>query len=418
MTPLSPCSSSTQVIDKKDYLSRSTTFYLLASIALSFFAGSSAPTPLYALYQAQWGFSTITGTFIFGIYAIAVLLALLFFGRLSDHLGRRPVLLAATAIQAATMVLFASAGGVGDLVLARIIQGLATGAAVGAAGAGMIDLNKARGATASAVTPAFGSATGSMLAGLLVQYLPAPTSLVYAVLGIIYVLQGIGVVLMTDTIAPAPGALASFKPQFRLPAATRGPLLLALPVLVASWALAGFYASLGPMLVHGMLGVGSALLGGLALFVLAASGGLAVLALQHRQARAMMTFGASMLAVGVGMVVVALPHHAIVAFLAGTSIAGVGFGTGFQGAVRSVVSLAAPHERAGVLSIVFIISYLSMGVPAIAAGALVARHGNILGTAGQFGEVVVALALAAVVAAGLRMTVRSRGLIGRSDANG
>ena len=286
MTQLSSYSKTAEAIDSNRYLSRNTSFYLLASITVSFLAGSSAPTPLYALYQAQWGFSPITVTVIFGIYAIAVLLALLFAGRLSDHLGRRPVLIAATAVQAATMVLFATASGVGDLMLARVIQGLATGAAVGAIGAGMIDLNRERGATANAVAPAFGTATGGMLAGLLVQYLPAPTHLVYAVLGVIFVLQGIGVALMADTITPVPGALASLKPQFKLPAATRGPLLLALPVLVASWALAGFYASLGPTLVRGMLGVGSAFLGGLALFVLAASGGVAVLLLQHREPRA------------------------------------------------------------------------------------------------------------------------------------
>jgi hypothetical protein len=405
MTPLSACTNGAQIIIRNNYLSKGAAFYLLASITVSFLAGSSAPTPLYALYQAQWGFSPITVTIIFGIYAISVLIALLFIGRLSDHLGRRPVLIAAIVAQTASMVIFATASGVGDLVLARIIQGLATGAAVGAVGAGMIDLSKERGATANAIVPTFGTATGGMLSGYLVQYLPAPTHLVYAVLGVIFVLQGIGVVLMADTIAPVPGALASLKPQINLPAAARGPLLLALPVLVASWALGGFYGSLGPMLVRGMLGVGSAFLGGVALFVLAASAGVAVLVLQHREPRAMMTFGASMLAAGVGVAVWSLPHHAIAAFFVGTSIAGVGFGTGFQGAVRSIVSFAAPHERAGVLSIVFIVSYLSMGVPAIAAGALVARHGNILGTGMEFGIAVMTLALAAVLAAGLRIAM-------------
>jgi predicted MFS family arabinose efflux permease len=402
MTPLSACQTSAQVIDRNDYLSRNATFYLLASITISFLAGASAPTPLYALYQAQWGFSSITVALIFGIYAISVLTALLFVGRLSDHIGRRPVLMAATAAQMATMVIFATASGVGDLMLARIIQGLATGAALGAVGAGMIDLNKERGATANAVAPAFGTATGAILSGFLVQYLPAPTTVVYAVLCAIFALQGIGLTLMADTIAPAPGALASLKPQLGVPAAARGPLLLALPVLVASWGLAGFYGSLAPMLVRGMLGVGSALLGGLALFVLAASAGLAVLALQRREPRAVMTFGASMLAAGVGVAVWSLPHHAIAVFFAGTSIAGMGFGTGFQGAVRSVVPFAAPHERASVLSIVFVVCYLSMGVPAIAAGALVARHGNIVGTGEEFGAAVMTLALAAVLAAALR----------------
>jgi predicted MFS family arabinose efflux permease len=403
MTSLSACSDGTQTIAGNSLLSRKAAFYLLLSITVSFLAGSSAPTPLYALYQAQWGFSPITVTIIFGIYAIAVLTALLFVGRLSDHLGRRPVLLAAIAAQIATMGIFATASGVEDLVLARIIQGLATGAAVGAVGAGMIDLNKERGATANAVAPTFGTATGGILSGYLVQYLPAPTHLVYAVLCVIFVVQGIGVALMTDTIAPASGALASLKPQLNLPAAVRGPLLLALPILVASWALAGFYGSLGPMLVRGMLGASSPLLGGLALFVLAASAGLAVLVLQHREPRAMMTFGASLLVAGVGVTVWSLPHHAVAVFFAGTCIAGMGFGTGFQGAVRSIVPFAARHERAGVLSIVFIVSYLSMGVPAILAGALLARHGNVLGTGKGFGEAIIMLALAAVLAAGLRL---------------
>ena len=403
MMQLSSCSVCVQAIEKSSFLSRNAGFYLLASITVSFLASSSALTPLYSLYQAEWGFSPITVTVIFGIYALSVLASLLFVGSLSDHLGRRPVLIAAIAAQIATMVIFTTASGVEGLVLARIIQGLATGAAVGAVGAGMIDLNKAQGTIANAVAPTFGTATGGMLAGFLVQYMPAPTHLVYAVLGVIFVLQGIGVALMTDTIAPAPGALASLRPRLNLPAAARGPLLLALPILVASWALAGFYGSLGPMLLRGMLGVNSALLGGLALFVLAASAGLAVLALREREPNDLMTFGAAMLAAGVGVTVWSLSHHSLVAFFAGTSVAGIGFGTGFQGAVRSIVRYAAPHERAGVLSVVFIVSYLSMGVPAIAAGMLVARHGNILGTGKEFGVVVMTLALSAVLAAGLRM---------------
>lgn len=402
MTSLCACTNDARIIDGNSYLSKDAAFWLLASITLSFLTSSSAPTPLYALYQAQWGFSPITVTVIFGIYALSVLAALLSAGRLSDHLGRRSVLIAATAAQAVTMMIFATAGGLGGLVLARVLQGLATGAALGAVGAGMIDLNKERGATANAVAPTFGTATGGVLSGFLVQYLPAPTHLVYVVLCAIFVLQCIGVALMADTIAPVPGALASLKPQLSLPTAARGPLLLALPVLVASWALGGFYASLGPMLVRGILGVDSALLGGLALFVLAASGGLAVLVLRRRAPRTLMAFGASMLAAGVGVALWSLPHHAIAVFFAGTSIAGIGFGTGFQGAMRSIVPYAAPHERAGVLSVVFVVCYLSMGVPAIAAGALVARHGNILGTAKEFGAVVMALALTAVLADALR----------------
>src|SRR5678810_28745 len=130
-------------------LSRHAAFVLQASIIVSFLAGSSAPTPLYAVYQAAWGFSPITVTVVFGIYALAVLAALLTFGALSDHVGRRPVLIAATALQALTMLVFAAAGGVSTLMIARVIQGLSTGAAAGAIGAGLIDLDRARGTVAN-----------------------------------------------------------------------------------------------------------------------------------------------------------------------------------------------------------------------------------------------------------------------------
>ena len=117
MPSLSVCANGTQVIDNSSYLSKDAAFYLLASITISFLAGSSAPTPLYALYQAKWGFSPITVTIIFGIYALSVLTALLFVGRLSDHLGRRPVNDAAGRDQGQRRE--AETGGDGNLALDR-----------------------------------------------------------------------------------------------------------------------------------------------------------------------------------------------------------------------------------------------------------------------------------------------------------
>jgi predicted MFS family arabinose efflux permease len=383
-------------------LSPAAAFLLLASITVSFLAGSSAPTPLYPVYMAQWGLTPLMITVIFGIYALAVLLALLVGGRLSDHLGRRPVLLTAALAQAATMVLFGTATSLTGLLVARVVQGLTTGAALGAVGAAMIDLHKTRGTVANAVAPPFGTATGALVAGLLVQYAPFPMHLVYAVFGLVFILQAIGLTYMTESIAPRGNVLASLKPQLGLPHATREPLLLALPVLVAVWALAGFYGSLGPMLVRGMLGSSTPLLGGLALFVLAACGGLSVLVFRHREPKDMMMFGVASLFVGVAIAVASLPYSAIGLFFLGTAIAGVGFGAGFQGAVRTVVPFAAPHERAGVLSIVFIISYIAMGVPAVVAGWMIAQQGNIIATAQIFGAAIMALACAALLGSVLR----------------
>src|SRR3989442_14792304 len=87
-------------------------FSLQASIIVSFLATSSAPTPLYATYQAKWDFSPITVTVIFGVYAFVFLAALLTVGALSDHIGRRPAVLVAVILQAVAVVVFIQAGSV------------------------------------------------------------------------------------------------------------------------------------------------------------------------------------------------------------------------------------------------------------------------------------------------------------------
>lgn len=378
-------------------LSPTVTFYLLASIVLFFLAGSSAPTPLYMVYQAAWGFSPVTVTVIFGIYALAVLATLLTMGSLSDHIGRRPVLIVATAVQAATMLIFATANGVTALLVARVVQGLSTGAAIGAVGAGMLDLDRARGTIANAVGPMAGTATGGLLSGLMVQYLPAPTHLVYLVLCAIFVLQSLGAMLMPESVTPRPGALASLRPRFRLPVAVRGAVLRAIPALVATWALAGFYGSLGPALVRRILGSSSVVVGGLTLFVLAGSGAVTVLLLRHRAARAMMTFGAAALIVGVGLTLLATARGSAPLFFTGAVLAGAGFGAGFQGAIRTVLPLTAAHERAGVLSVLYVVSYLGMGLPAVLGGLRVVHGGGLLTTAREYGAAVMLLAALALV---------------------
>jgi MFS family permease len=322
---------------------------------VSFLAGSAAPTPLYAVYQSAWHFSPITITVVFGIYALAVLAALLVVGSLSDYVGRRPVLIVATVLQAITMLVFAGAGNVTTLIVARVIQGLATGGAAAAVGAALLDLDRTKGTTANAVAPLLGTGTGGMVSGLMVQFLPAPTHLVYLVLALLFVVQAVGLVYMPDTSARRSGALASLRPQFRLPAAARSAFLVAAPALVAAWAIPGFFGSLGPTLLRHMVGSRSLALGGLTLFSLAGSGALTVLLLQRRGARAMMVAGTTLLLAGLAVTLLAVARGSVALFFVGTTVTGAGFGASFQGAIRSVLPLAEPHQRAGLLSVLYVV---------------------------------------------------------------
>jgi MFS family permease len=370
---------------------------VLASVTVSFLASASAPTPLYPTYQAEWGFSPLAVTTIFGVYAIAVLVALLFFGRLSDHLGRKPVLLAAMFVQVLAMGLFASADGLGMLLFARVVQGFAAGVAIAAVGAGLLDLDKGRGAVANALTTPLGTATGGILSGVFVTLLPAPQQLVFLVLGAVMVAQGIGIAFMRETLAPRAGVLASLKPQFAFSDAIRAPLLRAAPAIVAAWAAAGVFASLSPAMVRSLTGNASPLLSGLAMFVMAGSGGMAVHALRNLEPRRSMRFGAISLALGVLLVVPALNLGLLTLFYVALALAGTGFGSGFQGAVRSIVSSAKAHERAGVLSVVFVLAYLAMGLPAIGAGWLLVHGEDLASTTLEFAALVLVLSVVAVL---------------------
>jgi predicted MFS family arabinose efflux permease len=372
--------------------------YLLASLIVSLLAASSAPTPLYATYQRLWGFTPITTTVVFGVYAVAVLSALLVLGRLSDHVGRRPVLLAALAVQAISLVAFTAAGGVPELLAARIIQGLSTGAALGAIGAGMLDINRPRGTLANAVSPGMGSGLGSIGSGLAVRYLPAPTHLIYLVLLGVIVAQAVGVALMRETVSRSRGALSSLVPDIRLPRTVRAHLLTAAPVLFAVWALAALYGALGPALVQALTGSRDVVLGGLSLTVLAAFGVGAIFVLRATAPRTVMLTGIGALAAGVAVTLIALTVKSTAVFFAGTAVSGVGFGSGFQGGIRTVVPRVAAHERAGVLSLLFVVSYLGLGVPAVAAGFLAVHGPGLLGAARYYGAALILLAILALLA--------------------
>jgi hypothetical protein len=230
---------------------------------------------------------------------------------------------------------------------------------------------------------------------------------VFAVLGSIFVLQAIAVAFMKDTVAPRAGAWASLVPQVHLPRAVHGPALIAIPALIATWALGGFYGSLGPTLVRGLLGFSSPVLGGLSLFVLAGTGSLSVLLLRNIDPHRMLALGAFGLFSGVAATLAALGAHSAFAFFAATALAGAGFGAAFQGAVRTVVPFAKAHERAGVLSVIFLVSYLSLGLPAVAAGYLVVHDGGVLATAREFGAAVMVLSALAFIGTLRRQAVKA-----------
>ncbi|MER7468721.1 MFS transporter [Streptomyces sp. NPDC097981] len=392
-------------------LGRRGAFRLHASTLVVLLAASSAPTPVYGLYQAAWHFSAMTLTVVFSAYVLALLVALLTAGTLSDHLGRRPVLAGALLAEAVAMAVSAAAQGVPELIAGRILQGLATGVATSAAGAALLDFEApdrpGRAAVANGIMPVAGMAFGVLGSTALVQYAPAPTRTVYLLLLVLFIAQAAAVRLTPETARTESGTwrplhlLHLLRPTITVAPASRPGLALAAPGIVAAWALGGFYSSLGPSLARLIAPHAAHATGGLLFFTLTAAAGLTGHAARALPARTVSLVGAALLIPG-ALLTLAAPHlHSLLALFAGTALAGAGFGGVTQGALRLLLPPAAPGERAGTLAAYYALSYVAMSIPVVLAGLLTNLYGLQTSVA-LYGATVVVLTLTGLIRAAHR----------------
>ena len=377
-----------------------TAFWLHAALLTVFIGASSAPSPLYEFYAREWGLGSAAVTVIFAVYAVAVLLTLLVVGSLADHLGTRPVLLGAVALQIGAMMTFAFAPGPEMLLAARALQGVATGAAMGAAGAALLAFEgtarRGRGSLVNSAASPVGLSIGALGSASLVRFLPEPTKTVYFFLAALLLVLGTALLWLPSAGRKAPGWLRSLVPQAKVPGSARKTMAATMPVAAATWALAGFYLSLGPSLAHSITKNSSVLVGGLALFALFVPGALAILIVRRWSDRNTLLTGVVALIAGISLTVLAVQLGSAPLYFTGTMVAGVGFGSGYFGAMRMTLPLCGAHERIGMLSSIYLICYLGFSVPAVAAGLLVAVAG-MKGTTLIYGAALVLAAVPALV---------------------
>lgn len=343
-------------------------------------------------------------TAIFAVYVLVLLLSLLTVGRLSDSLGRRPVLGAALIVEVAAMVLFLASDGTEWLLAARAVQGLATGAAVGVLGAYLLDLQPAGGSRlgslVNSAAPTTGLGLGAILTGLLVQYAPHPTRLVFVILAATFVLLAMATVVLPETVVPETvrpvgGAFRALRPQVAVPPAARRAFTAAVPTMIATWALGGLILSVGGSLLATTFGQTNHAVVGVVLGLFAASGAVAAVLARDLAAAPMTRRGTIALIAGTGLFLAALATSSLTLFVVASAVAGGGFGSAFLGALRSITQLAQPHQRAALLSAVYVVSYLAFSIPAVIAGLLITDIG-LRPTALAYGGFVAAVAILAL----------------------
>jgi len=372
----------------------------VAAVFAAFFLAAGAPTPLLALRQQEWGFSAGALTLAFAVYALALLVAVLIGGSLSDHVGRRPVLLGALVGELAAMVVFLVAPDITWVVVARIVQGVATGFGASAFSAAIVehapDHLKRLGSSFAGTAAAGGLGIGALLTGAAVQFTPDANALVFGVLAVVMVV-GFGVVALTEeTSGRRPGALRSLDPRIALPARARREFLGGLPVHLPGWMLAAFFMGLSPAVLRVQFGLDGGLVAGFTAFLGPFSAAVATLAFGALTARRTTLTGVVLVLVGMSVVLVGVTEAWLPLVWLGGIVGGAGFGASFAGHLRLLGPHVEPHQRAGVFAGVYTAAYLSFGVPAIIAGQLATRIG-LLPTVEAYGAVVLVTALVGVV---------------------
>jgi MFS family permease len=374
-TPDQPCADcldhSLAAGRRRPAVPRRVAFWLVALILAATMLGTTLPTPLYVIYQAQWHFSAAIVTVTFAVYAAGVLTALLLAGRSSDQAGRKPVLAVALGASALSTLVFILAPDLGALIAARIVSGLSAGLMTGTATATLTELVPASASRrASLVATAAnmgGLGLGPLIAGLFAQYAPHPTVLVFEVYLAVLAAAGLFLFFVPETVSPR------HRPTLRLtglgiPELGRGEFVAAGVAAFSAFSVLGLFSALAPTFLGGVLHEGSHAVQGAVVFLLMAVGTVTQLLLSRFNSRRVVLAGLGLFLAALALIVAALAQAALALFLAGTVVGGAAVGAVFLGSLATANRLAPPGRRGQVVSAYFVLCYCGLIIPVVGVG--------------------------------------------------
>jgi predicted MFS family arabinose efflux permease len=390
-------------------------FVAMTAAFATFFIAAGAPTPLLPIYEANWNFPASMVTVAFGVYAIALLLTLLIVGSLSDHIGRRPLLISALALELVSMLVFLVSPSISWIIAARIIQGVATAAATSSFSAAILELapdkRKHLAGVITGLAPAAGIGVGALFSGVIAQFSSSAAATVWIILAAVMLIALVFAILTPETATRKPGAIASLRPEVSVPPPARSVFAVTLPSLIAAWLVSALFLGLMPTILHLKFGIDSPVVGGLAAFAEQGAGGAVAVALSGMKPQRLVFAGGFAIVAGIVLFIVSIAATSLPLLWIGAVVSGAGLGGAFTGTIRSLVPLVAAQERAGLFSAIYLVSYITFGVPVIVAGLFLSTIG-VTAIALIFGAVTVVAAAAGVVTQ--LATARRTGLASKS----
>jgi MFS family permease len=365
-------------------------FGILAYAFAAIMVGTTLPTPMYALYGEQMHFAVLTTTVIYATYAGGVLFALLAFGRWSDAIGRRPVLLAGVVFAVASAAVFLVAHSVSMLLVGRVLSGLSAGIFTGTATAAVIEAApenwRTRAAAVATVVNIGGLGTGPLLAGLLVEYAPAPLHLSFIVHIVLALLAGAAVLIVPET-SQRTGSIG--VQRLSVPAEVRAVFVIAALAAFAGFAVTGLFTAVAPSFLSQVVGITNHAVAGLIACSIFAASAVAQVAARTMNPQRAVAIGCAILVVGMVILAVALHFSSLAGLIAAAVVSGIGQGISFSRGLAAVAERTPPGRRAEVSSTYFVVAYVAISLPVVGEGLAARRWG--LQTAGVTFAIAVAI---------------------------
>ena len=372
------------------------TRYAMALLAYAFAAimvGTTLPTPMYALFADEMHFQVLTTTVIYATYAGGVLVALLAFGRWSDAIGRRPVLLSGIGLAVVSAIVFVLADSVTDLLIGRVLSGLSAGVFTGTATAAVIEAAppawRDRAAAVATVANIGGLGIGPLLAGVLVQYAPRPLDLSFVVHLVLAVFAAIAVLAAPET-SPRTGRLG--VQRLSVPLEARSVFVVAALAAFAGFAVTGLFTAVAPSFLKDVVGIENHALAGLIACSIFAASAVAQVAARSMNPQRAVAAGCAILIAGMVILAAALHFSSLPGLIASALVSGVGQGISFSRGLAAVAERTPADRRAEVSSTYFVVAYVAISVPVVGEG-LAARAWGL-----QISGVVFAVAVAVLAA--------------------
>ena len=363
---------------------------MLAYAFAAIMVGTTLPTPMYALYGEQMHFAVLTTTVIYATYAGGVLFALLAFGRWSDAIGRRPVLLAGVVFAVASAAVFLVAHSVSMLLVGRVLSGLSAGIFTGTATAAVIEAApenwRTKAAAVATVVNIGGLGTGPLLAGLLVEYAPAPLHLSFIVHIVLALLAGAAVLIVPET-SQRTGSIG--VQRLSVPAEVRAVFVIAALAAFAGFAVTGLFTAVAPSFLSQVVGITNHAVAGLIACSIFAASAVAQVAARTMNPQRAVAIGCAILVVGMVILAVALHFSSLAGLIAAAVVSGIGQGISFSRGLAAVAERTPPGRRAEVSSTYFVVAYVAISLPVVGEGLAARRWG--LQTAGVTFAIAVAI---------------------------